>query len=366
VELTEQEIKDTLDYLHIDRTSKVNGNWLLIRCPIPGHNDKNISNCGIDLQTGVINCFACKESSNIVSIVKDRLNLSYIDALKFIKKENFIGKNVNSPNFNLKNKNRADRISKNVINKNKIENLKLEDFNPEDYSYTRMRGFTKEFCKKFNIQKCMHGWYKDYFIIPIIDKEKKINTFEARKLNQFELKKALLVSDDTLDDLIKDKKLVIKDFRVYSEVEKKYYNNSILLYFLKPKVLYPKGIQQNKRTLFNIDNLNYNKDLWISEGIGTIPKIYDNISKNVSCTFGTEITEEQIEYLNKFNKKKIIIPDNDKASLLMIEALNMQIKDLYVIDIKSNDTSKSFIDNINNSSIVLAVKYLFNKYKLFE
>lgn len=347
--LTQSEIVLTLDKLNINKSDKQNGDWLFIRCPfhvkILGKRDNHIGNCSINLNTGIIHCFACHHSEHISILVRERLNLSYRESYEYITGKEFKGIRQKNDNTIFSNK-----IDYNLVLEKKVENKIarkekkisylspkiLQDFDPQDYHYTKIRGFTKEFCKKFNIKKCIDGYYKDYFIIPIIDNSKKFFLFEARKLLQYE------------KELISENKL--------SEFDKQYLKNK--------KVLYPFGAVYIKHTLFNIDNLNKNKDLWISEGIGTIPKIYLNISKNVTCTFGSEISEEQIKYLYSFKNKKIIIPDNDEVSLLTIEALNSKIQNLYVIDIKSEDKDNCFIGDIKKNSIIEASRYLLKQYKI--
>ena len=57
---------------------------------------------------------------------------------------------------------------------------------PEKYQYTRERGFTREWCEKFGVVHCLSGFYLDYMIIPIEDKEKGVQLFEARRLMEYE------------------------------------------------------------------------------------------------------------------------------------------------------------------------------------
>lgn len=367
INFNQEEIIRTLDNLNILHEDTPNSRgYLNVICPF--HDDKDFGNSGIDISTGVIHCFRCHTSKDIISLVREKMNFSFKEAVNFIKNKDIFNKkeklNNVSCDFNLNNK---ENIKNKKINKKikTIDDLILEKFNPEDFEYTRIRGFTKKFCNEFNIQKCISGWYKNYFIIPIFDTKKNISTFEARKLNKFEYLKSIGITEEQLEKTIEIKKLKIKDFKVYSRITEEYIDNSIFLFLLKPKVLYPSGSIINE-TLFNIDNLDFNKDLWASEGMGSIPKIYENISKNVTCTFGSEITDSQIEYLKKFNKRKIIIPDNDEASLIEIESLNMQVENLFVADIKSEDKDNSFITDLKNCNIISAFEYVAKERKLFD
>jgi len=358
-ELVANEIIYALDILHIYHENFGNSQgWVNIICPF--HKDSSTGNSSINLYSGVIHCFNCKKKKHVLKLVQEQLNISYKEA--FEKVTNNIVNSVKQVNdLSFLSKNKLEEICKpksNKTNFNYIDGKQLESFNPKDYYYTRVREFTKDFCNQFNIKKCIEGYYKDYFIVPIIDSEQKIYTFEARKLSQRELMKAAGINDFVLKEVIDTNMLKIKDGKVFSKTDNNFVEyGDEFLFFLKKKVLYPSNSMIHE-TLFNIDNLNYNEDLYISEGIGSIPKIFNNITTNVTCTFGSEITEKQIELLNRFKNRKIIIPDNDQASLIMIESLNVQIKNLYVIDIRSEDTSRNFIADINNAEIKKASKYL--------
>lgn len=365
-QITQNEVVYALDKLGIVHEDRPNSKgYIKIICPL--HSDKSYGNAGVDLNTGVIHCFNCKNSDHVISLVRNNFNLSYTGALEFITGEKMVDSKQAHPDYGLKNIKRSEHKKgvKKTNNKRNMEREVVEDFNPVNYNYTRLRGFTEEFNKKFNIKKCCSGWYDNYFIIPIVDKSKGISTFEARKLSQFEYYEFLGIDEERFKLMCEKGMFVLKDYKVFSRELNEYVNNDKILYLMKPKVLYPSnsGIGQ---TLFNVNKLNINEDLWVSEGMGTVPKIWWSISENVTSTFGSEVTHEQIEYLSSFKKRKIIIPDNDKASLLEIEALNMQVKDLWVVDVKSEDTDKKFVDDVRNAKIMEASRYLFKEYALFD
>ncbi len=365
MDLTYSEIIEALNKLNIIYDDAPNSRgYLGLLCPF--HNDTIMKNAGVDLETGVIHCFACHNSGHVVSLIKEKYDLDYDGAMEFItgrKKEKL---DDVSANYNLKNKKKNNYKSKDKLKDKKHNNSLTERiFNPDEYEYTRIRGYTKDFCKEFNIKHCYSGWYADYFIIPIKDKHKNIDTFEARKLCMAEILHSSDIDELDLNMLIDKKQLCIKDFKVYSKLDKSFINNSILLYLLKPKVLYPSGSNVGK-TLFNIDNLDFNEDLWIGEGLGTVPKVYNNITKNVTSTFGSEVTAEQIEYLNKFKQRKILIPDNDEASLSEFCALMMEVDNLWVFDVETDDKKSSFVEDLKNANIIEASRYVIREYKLFD
>lgn len=84
----------------------------------------------------------------------------------------------------------------------------------------------------------------------------------------------------------------------------------------KPKVIYPKG--GSVSNLFNYDHLKKNEPLIVVEGIMDIPRIWDHITKNVTTTFGIQMTYRQREQLQEF-QDVILFPDTDEAGRKMVD-----------------------------------------------
>jgi DNA primase len=112
--------------------------------------------------------------------------------------------------------------------------------------------------------------------------------------------------------------------------------------------------------IFNVDNLDYEEDLYACEGIGSIPKIYNNISENVTCTFGSNVSDYQINLLSRFKKRIILIPDNDQAGNKMIIRMFRELKNLHLIITAFEDTDDEYIDDILNTDIISAKNYVAN------
>ena len=271
--------------------------WLSIICPF--HNDKDFGNASLNIHTGIITCFNCKTSKHISSLLKkENVKVEY-------KKE------VEKPKPPKKQPIIFDYIG--------------IDLNPDKHTYTRVRGFTKQFCKSFGIKHCFSPPYLDYMMIPIVDTHKGINEYEFRK-----------VVDSNCPDYIKAKKV-------------RYVSNSRV-----------------KETLWNIDNLDYKKDLYVTEGLGSIPKIYENISKNVTCLFGGSPSKEQIEYLEKFNKI-IFIPDKDLGGFEMIKSLHRQgLANFEVIDTIFEDTHKEYVDVLRTTIPICYNEFIRNNFIFYE
>lgn len=298
--------------------------------------------------------------------------MSYKDAEKHIYGDDF----YNNPLKGLESSININKESQKEFVKNSEYNFVYEEFNPDDYLYTRLRGFTQNFCKTFGIVKAISGFYEDYFIIPIKDRNKNINEFEARKLLEYERSLKFFNIDNNNDykkvrgllkSFIKANKIKIKERQLY--FKDKPIINSELIYLVKPKVLYPFNSKIDK-TLFNMDNLNFNEDLYLSEGLGTVPKVWLYVSKNVTCPFGVQlekptvfnpIENAQLNLFQKFNKRIIVIPDHSDANRQFIWTLTEHLPDIWVADINSDDTDDSFVHDLKNAEIIESSRYLIKK-----
>lgn len=332
--------------------------WITVSCINPAHKDDTPS-AGFHIQNGAYYCFGCSYTTNLIKLIQEFTGLNHFQAEEFIKNNGAL----TTPHINISVKKNEENYfqEEEEYKKEKIITIETLKFNPDDYLYTSSRGFTVEICKLFDIEKCISSNYMDYFIIPIKDKKKGINTFEARKLMQYEyLKKYYNSSSDfkQLDILYKEEKkkrgLKLKGYTLYENNVEIF--DLLLQYLLQTKVLYPSGANVNQ-TIFNIDCLDFSKPLYLVEGMGSIPKIYSEVSKNVSCTFGSNVSEDQLEYLSKF-PKIIIIPDNDLAGFKMVATIADKIKDTFVIPVEADDTDPVYVKNLITTPEIFAQRYI--------
>jgi hypothetical protein len=360
VEINKNHVLLFITKQNISTSGVTKNNWLEILCPNPAHNDRNYGNASINLKSGVIHCFACSFSMSILTYLKTYNNMTYKEACQFLNEGyGFIPSTLN----------------KSVVVTPEVEKIKSVGYDfvftpliPSKFLYTSSRGFTQGFCDKFNIVHCISGYTSDYFITPIIDSKKNIFLYEARRLCDYEYlckffdsKEPHRVLKRNLEIYIKENEIRYdrKTYQLYKGKKKLF--SSTLHYLVQQKVLYPKDTIING-TLWNIDNLNRDDYLYVVEGFGSVPKIYLNISKNVTCTFGSKITESQLEYLNQF-KGIILIPDNDTAGREEVALLHTNLKtNLRVIDIGSvEDTDDGYVDVIKEIEPIPSATFLFRK-----
>jgi hypothetical protein len=350
------QIISTLDRLGVKREGDQPNHkgWLSILCP--NHQDENFGSCSINLTSGFIKCFVCGYGSkgdsrkSIVNLVMDRMGFDFNQAKQFIEEGLY-----SSLNQTIVPKEKPKRKIKPIYSFTSI------DLNADKWYYTKLRGITQEFVDTFNIKRVVSGWFNDYFIIPIIDSKKNINEYEGRKLAEYEKLcefYVLNLYEQSFDKLKKnfnklceshDIKLNKKTYQVFIEgklASPDIFGLNMINYLLKPKTLYIAN-SRCQETLWNIDNLNFDEALFAVEGLGSVCKIWSNISKNVTSIFGVSITEAQIEYLKKF-KKVVYIPDFDKAGFDSVDFLRRYLDNLFICDIHSDDTNEQYVKDIIN------------------
>ena len=358
---TTYQIIATLDNLGLKHEDQPNHKgWLQCQCPNPTHYEQVHDNCSVNLNSGFVKCFSCgygnkgESRKSIINAVMDRLNYSYKEAIQFIE-QGIACTTSYMPVQQTKTRKR--------IRKKALYNFTTTDLNPNDFYYTRIRGFTEEFIKQFNIKHVTSNWFTDYMIIPIIDSSKQINEYEGRKLKEYEtLCEFYDVKNASLDKLKNNFKELCRsnDIRLNKKNYNVYIGETVLhdervKYLLKPKTLYISN-SRCQETLWNIDNLNREEDLYVVEGTASVNRIWSNISKNVTAIFGVSITEEQIAYLRQF-KRVIYIPDFDKAGYESVNFLKRHLDNLVVIVCRYEDTDIEYIDTIKNAKLLTSDEY---------
>lgn len=358
--LSENDIYILFDQLNMEYEKGVNHKgWFKCRCLNPSHID-NSPSCSVNVYNYKVKCFSCKYDTNLTSAISKLLNLSYSEAFDFINKNLNLNQNSNS-NFRLQKQ--RSIISKDNNSNAVKENSKkyiTTDLISENFIYTKERGFTKEFISQFNIKHCLSDIYSDYMMIPVIDEEYDVNTFEFRKLKQ----KEILIKEN-IDDWDEYKSFYklkyIKRKGVFSETLNEFISNPNIIYLMKPKTLYIKNTNiQN--TIFNRHNLNCNEILTLSEGFASLPKMMKVLGKNCSCVFGTELTENQIDILKKF-KEINLISDNDLASYIYIDKLSNYHNNINVYDSYLDDKQDNFEYELKNSKLLKSKEFLLKRLK---
>ena len=323
-----------------------NKGWMSISCPV--HRNGSLGSSSIS-KSGVFNCFVCG-STNVFKLLKDQKNLSYSETLNFL--------NIQvEPELEIKSRRlKTKQIDENIEKEKIFYDIPVREFNPSSFIYTKSRHFTKEFITTFNIGIAKSGYYKDYMIIPIGD------SYEARKIKEQEV----------LDQI----GILKKDFKTFIKKENyEYYDNQLykdnieiidwkMSYLLRPKTLYPLNNNTHKETIFNMSQLDINKDLYVCEGTSGLPSIWSHLSKNCTCTFGSNITDKQMKILANF-KRIILLVDNDKAGFKMLNALS-KLDNVWGIVKTIDDNEEQYIEFIKQAKPMEASRIFLRQNKVFE
>lgn len=355
-------ISSVLNRLHIDYKESSTSMIDLI-CPF--HSDENYGSCKINAHTGLGFCFACQEGFDAIKLVRHINKCSFKEALSFL---NISTDNIyKSSILDMRYDTPTNKDKSNILTYQDYAQLSLTDINPEDYPYTKNRGMTYSFFRKFNVKLCDKGYYKNYLIFPIVDTVNKVMSYECRKIMEYEYLKAFFKIDkdaisikrlkNTFKTYVKSNNIQLKRNSILFINGEEVFDD-ILTYLLLPKTLYPKGSLLGKPTIWNFENLDKDKPLYVCEGLATIPRLYSELDTNVTATFGVNITEKQWELLNQF-KKIIIIKDDDEAGDSFVNQFkNNCMAEVLVANTKLKDTDDLFIEEIKNKPLLYTVDKL--------
>lgn len=335
-------VQSALQMLNIPIEKKVSKNRCMVKCIFHEEKDGSLM---VDLTTGIMSCFGCGHSTNIQKTLQNKLGITYKEA------EEIVNNNTNHVNtFTIdsfvNNLEKAKPVKKQYEYDVLTTGLKVSES-----SYLQLRGYTDSYIEEFNIRKCIVDKYMDYMFTPVTSEKLNVDTFEARKIFELEyLQKIMGVKSKSLSRL-----------RARFITNKESYKNSIYYEYLNKSKNYYAVDSNIRNMLYNYDNLNFEKDLIIFEGIPSHAKIYLNITKNCTCTFGSNISDSQYILLKKFNKNIIVVSDNDTASYKTINKLRQRFNNIYVIDTLLEDTDERFVIEVMNNPKLKANDFLIKR-----
>jgi len=133
-----------------------------------------------------------------------------------------------------------------------------------------------------------------------------------------------------------------------------------------PKCLYPKHCKTD--ICFNQDNLDKTKPLVVCEGIMDIHKIWSNIGKNVTCTFGASISDKQKTYLRNVSNLILFI-DDDLAGHISVSTFEKFMEfDFKVAKVSGKDPGDASLDELSAAidNATNWVDFLMEETRLFE
>lgn len=292
-----------------------------VKCLNPAHNDKNPSMGISKQQPHLFHCFSCGYSGNMHSLVRLLTGKSFRE---YVGVKDFVS-------YEFKASLAKDRSEfKSPVSKFKDIKIKgklyscLKD--TAIMSILKTRNIREDFIDYFNLKYCINaeingtGYYQR-ICIPIYF----------------------------------DNMLVNMEGRTYAGS--------------KVKVLYAKNTSTS--LLFNYDKLDRNEELFVVEGIMDLPQLFNLGHRNITCTFGSMLTKNQLAQLNEF-KNITLIPDNDEAGRAMIHQLDeyLEDKEFHIVELPEGVKDPGVIKRralkhcLQNK--VASVKYMLRDYEFFK
>lgn len=269
----------------------------------PFHDDENPS-FSVSPEKKIAKCMSCGEGGNPINFLRKIKNISFDQAAK----ELAIKYNVTLDEVDLKSEdNSFNRYYKiNELATNFYENYL---FNSKSgivaLEYLEKRGLSKETIKKFRIGLAPK---EDDLLFQYLTN----NNYQAIELEDIGLTKNEkdIFKDRIMFPIIDDKNHILAfSGRIYypSDTEAKYINTT-------ETAIYKKG-----EALYNLNNaiseIRKKKYFFLCEGQMDVISMYNNGFKNVVCSLGTALTNEQVALLKKYSNQVIILYDGDNAGV---------------------------------------------------
>jgi DNA primase len=347
-------VETALQTLNIPIKKKLSNNRIMTHCFInPEHKDNDPS-CTVWLDTGIIYCLGCKSGTHINKVYANKLNISYREAEKIIWGGYNLDPSSIDKNFVSSLKETNSKFEKEYVQEKLFKSLITIPISSIPL-YLEIRHWIKEAIDFFNVSLCLSDKYIDYGIFPITSTKLNIYTFEARRIKEYEYLKKIFVGNHSLERLRNRFKKYKEDYKYHISYE----------YLNKPKVFYPPNAPVTE-LIYNYDNLDFNQDLIIVEGIPSVGSVWSYLSKNVSSLFGTNLSPEQIKLLRQFKKRIIVVSDNDYASYKFIMNLNKYLDNVFVFDCETEDTNIDFIEVLKGADITKANNFLISRNFLLD
>ena len=301
--------------LSLGITAEDKGHYFMGPCPSGNHMDKTPS-WTLYKDTGHHVCYSCGFSGSINHLVKSLSGKGIVEFCDLGEMESFIFKNhkVATPS-----EAKGFPIKKNqMVIEGAVHNVFDDEVVME---YLKGRHINKQFIDDFSLFYMKNG---------------KIN--------------GTPIANRVLIPIVYDHKRISIEARDYTNNQKK-------------KVIYPKGGTVN--TLFNFDNLDKNELLYLCEGIMDIPLIYSNVTKNVTCTFGVNITNTQKEMLKQFPKVCLFL-DDDIAGHNLVNSFDQWYENEFEVTWIAGRDPGDKANTINNIEVACENKYTATEYLLMK
>jgi len=289
-------------------TLRRRGNKHVGLCPF--HSEKTPS-FTVDDEKQLFHCFGCGAGGDIFTLVMERENLSFPEALKYLAEKY----NIPLPKkreFSPQLQKLEEQLFK--INENTLAFFKKNLFTTKEgekaLEYLKKRDISEEIIQKLKIGYALNSW------------DSLLSFFKEKKVTPKLLEKAGLVLYNQKKDSYYDRfrgriifpifgltgKVVAFGGRSILNADPKYLNSPDTPVYSKGKILY--GLNFSKESIRDTG------ELIIVEGYTDFVSLYQAGITNIAASLGTSLTSDQVSQTLRFAPKIIINYDGDSAGKL--------------------------------------------------
>lgn len=289
-------------------TLRKRGNKHVGLCPF--HSEKTPS-FTVDDEKQLFHCFGCGAGGDIFTLVMERENLSFPEALKYLAEKY----NIPLPKkreFSPQLQKLEEQLFK--INENTLAFFKKNLFTTKEgekaLEYLKKRDISEEIIQKLKIGYALNSW------------DSLLSFFKEKKVTPKLLEKAGLVLYNQKKDSYYDRfrgriifpifgltgKVVAFGGRSILNADPKYLNSPDTPVYSKGKILY--GLNFSKESIRDTG------EVIIVEGYTDFVSLYQAGITNIAASLGTSLTSDQVSQTLRFAPKIIINYDGDSAGKL--------------------------------------------------
>jgi DNA primase len=273
----------------------------------PFHSEKTPS-FTVDDEKQLFHCFGCGTGGDIFTLVMEKENLSFPEAVRFLAEKYNIPmpeKRRLSPQYK-KLKDKTQKITEDALAYFR-KNLHNTDEGKKALSYLHKRKISDEIIQKFKIGYAMNSW------------DSLISVFRRKNISPQDLEKAGLAiynqSKNSYYDRFRGRvifpifsesgKVVAFGGRSLFDAEPKYLNSPDTPIYTKGALLY--GLN------FCKESIREAQEIILVEGYTDFLALYQAGLTNLAAPLGTSLTPDQVYLAKKYAKKMIISFDGDTA-----------------------------------------------------
>ncbi|MEI0563824.1 DNA primase [Brachyspira pulli] len=309
------------------------GNKYTVQCPFHKDGQETNPSMSVDDDKCVYKCFTCGAKGNVITYLKEKENMSFKDAVKYLGNrfsidvtDFFSAKSSQKEKIYLESR-RINRIACNFFGKS----LLLKDkngnyFYKEAVQYLKNRKIPFSIIKEFKIGYAPPSW--NALINALSDNKITVNNMNILGLASVSKNNPSHYYDTFVNrvmfPIINEREEVIGfGGRSIDGKEPKYLNSKESLIFKKKSSLY--GINIAKSYIMKQD------EVILVEGYMDTIACHKMGIKNVVGTLGTAITEEHAREIKKYTSNVVLALDSDEAGQ---KASKMAILTLLKFDLK--------------------------------